>query len=457
MPNIPPRILITDLYELTMLQAYFDCGMQEEAVFEFFVRELPPGRGYLVAAGLEAVLVYLSEARFSEDDLAWMEKSGRFKQAFIDSLREFRFRGDVHAMPEGTVFFPNEPILRVTAPIAQAQLVETRVINLLQFPTLAATKAARCRHTAPGKLLVDFGLRRAHGSEAGLMAARSSYLAGFDGTSNVDAGARFDIPVYGTMAHSFIEAHDSEVEAFINFARSQPDNVVLLIDTYDTESAARKLAALAPRLKKEKITIQSVRLDSGDIDAHAHKVRYILDDHGLQEVNIFASGGIDEHDLAKLAGAPIDGFGVGSKLTTSADAPYLDCAYKLVEYASVARRKYSEKKATFPGRKQVYRHYDGQGFMCGDIVALEHEPATTAMGEALLLQVMMQGELCGTPESLEEMREYHREKVKKLPFALRSLQARDTYPVSVSRALQDLGKQTDNFIHRHVEAESEYA
>ncbi|MDE2310778.1 MAG: nicotinate phosphoribosyltransferase, partial [Betaproteobacteria bacterium] len=269
--------LLTDLYQLTMLQGYHDSGMEEVAVFEFFVRKLRPGRGFLMAAGLEQVLEFLEGLHFSSEELAWLASTGRFSREFLARLETLHFTGDVHAMPEGTVFFPNEPILRVTAPIAQAQLVETRLINLLHFQTLIASKAARMVLMAPDKLLVDFGLRRAHGAEAGLLAARASYLAGFTGTSNVLAGMQFGIPLFGTMAHSFVQAHADETLAFEHFAHAQPDNVVLLIDTYDTEAAASKVVALAPQLKRQGIRIKGVRIDSGDLADHARKVRQILD------------------------------------------------------------------------------------------------------------------------------------------------------------------------------------
>jgi nicotinate phosphoribosyltransferase len=455
--SIQQNILITDLYELSMLQGYYDSDMHEDAVFEFFVRELPRGRSYLVACGLEWVLEYLDNARFSEQDLQWMQSTGRFSKSLIDNLREFRFSGDVHAMAEGSIFFPDEPILRVTAPIIQAQLVETRIINLLQFSILAASKAARCVQTAPDKLLVDFGLRRAHGAEAALMAAHASYITGFAGTSNVAAAPRLGIPVYGTMAHSFVQAHDSEIQAFINFARAQPDNVTLLIDTYDTEAAAHKLGDLVPMLKEENIQVKAVRLDSGDLGQHAFKVRDILDSYGLQDVKIFASGGLDEYSLAKLikSRAPIDGFGIGSKLDTSADAPYLDCAYKLVEYAGIPRRKLSEKKATLPGRKQVYRRYDNQGYMSGDIVTLEKEhPNAEQPGEALLQQVYSQGKRISPKKSLAELRDYHQQQMRKLPQRMKSLDAGSAYSVSVSKALNELGKETDRYIQRQAEEDT---
>ena len=284
--NSNTSALLTDLYMLTMLQGFFHEGMEAPATYEFFVRDLPPERGFLLAAGLEQVLQYLEALHFSEQEIAWLASTERFNQDFVDYLAKLRFTGDVYAMPEGTVFFPNEPILRVTAPIPQAQFIETRVINLLHFQTLLASKAARCVLVAPDKLLVDFGLRRAHGAEAGLFAARAAYLAGFGGTATVLAGKEYDIPIFGTMAHSFVQAHDSEPAAFEGFAHAQPDNVVLLIDTYDTEAGARKVVEVAPRLKAEGIVIKGVRLDSGNLAEHARKVRKILNEGGLSRTNI---------------------------------------------------------------------------------------------------------------------------------------------------------------------------
>ena len=332
--------LLTDLYQLTMLQAYHDEGMNDTAVFEFFVRKLPAARNFFMAAGLEQALDFLAELRFEADELDWLARCGRFRTDFVASLADLRFTGAIDAMPEGTLFFPDEPILRVVAPMREAQLVETRLINLLQFQTLVASKAARSRLAAPGRLLVDFGLRRTHGAEAGLLAARASYIAGFDGTSNVLAGALWDEPIFGTMAHSYVQAHDSELAAFERFAASHPRSTTLLIDTYDTEQAARDLLPLAARMERAGTPIQAVRLDSGDLGEHARQVRAILDDGGARGIRIFASGNLDEYELHKLVagGAPIDGFGVGTRMNTSADRPYLDCAYKLQEYAGSARR-----------------------------------------------------------------------------------------------------------------------
>jgi nicotinate phosphoribosyltransferase len=368
--------LLTDLYQLTMMQTYVERSMEKTAVFEFFVRKLPERRNFLMAAGLEQVLAYLENLRFTEEELTWLEHSGKFNHRFLDYLRGLRFTGDVHAMLEGTIFFANEPILRITAPLPQAQLVESRIINLLHFQAMIATKAARTVLAAPqGCLLVDFGLRRAHGAEAGLYAARAAYIAGFDGTATVIAGTLFDIPVFGTMAHSYIQAHDDETAAFEDFAQINPHNVILLIDTYDTEVAAQKVVELAPHLREQGITVKGVRIDSGDLGEHARKVRRILDAGDLKEATIFASGNLDEYLIQQLTAqqTPINGYGVGTHMDTSSDAPFLDCAYKLQEYAGKARRKRSEGKATWPGRKQVYRRYDAARLMQEDILTTDRK------------------------------------------------------------------------------------
>jgi nicotinate phosphoribosyltransferase len=437
--------LLTDLYQLNMIQAYLDHGETKTAVFEFFVRKFPSRRGFLMAAGLEQALDYLETLHFSPEELDWLKRTKRFGQDLIDWLAALRFTGDVHAMPEGRVFFANEPILRVTAPIPQAQLLETRLINILHFQSLIASKAARMVLAAPGKLLVDFGLRRAHGAEAGLMAARASYIAGFAGTATMLAEALYGIPIFGTVAHSFIEAYDSESEAFESFARARPKNLTLLIDTYDTEAGARKAVALAPRLAALGIKIRAVRLDSGDLIPLSKSVRRILDDGGLADVTIFASGGLDEDYLAEMtaAGAPIDGFGLGTSLTTSSDVPALDCAYKLQEYAGLARRKRSTGKATWPGRKQVWRRYDADGRMAGDVMSLESDPHD---GEPLVEQVMKDGRRIGPKPSLAEIRARAAHELERLPQDLRDLDPAATYPVEVADVLVRLASEVDDRI-----------
>ncbi|MBS0558705.1 MAG: nicotinate phosphoribosyltransferase [Proteobacteria bacterium] len=434
-------LLLTDLYQLSMLEAYAAHGMADTAVFELFVRKLPPERGFLLAAGLEQAVRFLEQMRFTEDELAWLTDSGLFAKDFLRGLAALRFTGDVDAMPEGTAFFPDEPVLRVTAPLPQAQLVETRLINLVHFQTVIASKAARMVLAASGRQLVDFGLRRAHGAEAGLLAARAAWLAGFDASATVMAGREFGIPIVGTMAHSFVQAHDDEATAFERFARVRPNALTLLIDTYDTERGAATVARLAPRLVAEGITVAAVRLDSGDLAAHARAVRGILDSAGLRQIRILASGGLDERRILALcrSGAPIDGFGVGTSLTTAADAPALDCAYKLQEYAGRARRKRSEGKATWPGRKQVYRRYRPDGTIAGDVVGLREE---TIEGEPLLQPAMRNGKRVASLPGLMEARARAASSLRGLPAALRRLEP-GSVPVAISPGIRQLAAELD--------------
>jgi nicotinate phosphoribosyltransferase len=443
--------LLTDLYQLNMMQAYLDHAETKTAVFEFFVRKLPSRRGFLMAAGLEQTLQFLEALRFSPEEIDWLARTRRFDKSLLDQLSDFRFTGDVHALPEGRIFFANEPILRITAPMPQAQLVETRVINLLHFQTLIASKAARMVLAAPNKVLVDFGLRRAHGAEAGLLAARASYIAGFAGTATILAEREFGIPTFGTMAHSFVEAYDTETSAFESFAHSRPGNLTLLIDTYDTERAARKVVALAPRLAAKGIRIAAVRLDSGDLILLARGVRRILDDGGLSDISIFASGGLDEDYVTEVirARAPIDGFGIGTSLTTSSDAPALDCAYKLQEYAGTPRRKRSAGKATWPGRKQVWRQYGQDGRLVGDVLSTESDAHP---GEQLIEQVMKGGSRLQPALTLEAIRARARHDLTRLPDYLRGLEPDTTYPVKVADALVRLAAEVDQRLAQNERA-----
>ena len=436
-------LLLTDLYQLTMLDGYRQAGMEQEACFEFFFRSLSAERNFLLAAGLESVLDFVEQARFTAEELDWLAGLRRFAPDFIDYLAHWRFGGAIHAVPEGTVVFAQEPVLRVTAPLPQAQLLESRLINLLHFQTLIASKAARSVLAAPDKLLVDFGLRRAHGSEAGLLSARSAYLAGFAGSATVLAGRRYQVPLFGTMAHSYIQAHRDELAAFRSFAKAQPDNLVFLIDTYDTEQGAATLVRLAPELRDSGLTIKAVRLDSGNLAQHARRVRAILDAGGLPQVSIFASGDLDERALQDLlaAGAPIDGFGVGTRLDCSADRPYLDCAYKLTEYGGRPRRKRSEGKLSWPGRRQLWRRYAAGGEMAGDTVALEGEPAA---GEPLLQPVMAAGRRLTRPEPLAVSRERAAFELSRLPAGRRGLApAPAPYPVELSMGVLRLAETAD--------------
>ncbi|RDV01056.1 nicotinate phosphoribosyltransferase [Undibacter mobilis] len=442
-PTTPPvSALTTDLYELNMVQAYLDKGETGEAVFEFFVRRLPARRGFLLAAGLEDALDYIETLRFTSEEIDWLKSTGRFRDNFLAYLKDFRFTGDVHAIPEGSVCFPNEPLIRITAPLPQAQLVESRLINILHFQTLIASKAARMVLAAPGKILSDFGLRTAHGAEAGLYSARASYIAGFSGAANVVAGQRYGIPVMGTMAHSYIQVHDDELTAFETFARARPNDVIFLIDTYDTEAGARKVVELSARLKADGIVIRGVRIDSGDLIASARKVRGILNAGGLKDVIILVSGGINEDVLQGMMTerAPIDGFGIGVNLDASIDAPSLDCAYKLQEYKGTPKRKLSEGKQTWPGRKQVWRSYGADGRMSGDALSVEGDPQA---GEPLIEQVMRGGERIKPAPTLAQIRERAARDLARLPEPLRQLQPGNDYPVKVADKLVALAKEAD--------------
>ena len=439
-PNTPA--ILTDLYQLAMLKAYHDRDMHQTAVFEFYIRNLPTQRNFLMAAGLEQVLEYLENLQFTRQERDWLKSSGRFPPDFVDSLKDFRFTGDVDAMPEGTVFFANEPVLRITAPLPQAQLAESRIINILQMQTMAASKAARMVLTAPGKTLLDFGLRRSHGAEAGLFVARASYLAGFNGSATVPAEPYYGVPVFGTMAHSYIQAHGDETAAYKDFARSWPDNSIFLLDTYDTVQAAHKVVAVARDLKKEGISIHGVRLDSGDLAQLAKQVRSILDEGGLKDTKIFASGNLDEYALEQLISkqAPIDGFGIGTRLAVSEDAPTLECVYKMQEYDGQPQRKRSEGKATWPGKKQIFRIYNDQKKMEEDHIVLENEvPA----GETLLKPCMRQGKRLNPPAPLTQHQKRAARQLLLLPETLRSLKQELLYPVHISQKIRDLAEHLD--------------
>ena len=430
-------MLTTDLYQLTMLAAYAARGMESPAVFEFTVRRMPEKRNFLLAAGLTQLVEYLENLRLDEAEREWLAATGRFEPAFLKRLSKLRFTGDVDALPEGTAFFANEPVVRVTAPLPEAQLVETRLINLLHFQALIASKAARCVLAADGRMLVDFGLRRAHGEEAGILAARAAYLAGFTGTATVEAGRRFGMPLYGTMAHSFIQAHGGEDEAFRHFVECFPGDNTLLIDTWDTLEAARKVVKLAQELRPAGRKVGAVRIDSGDLAGLSRGVRRILDEGGCQDTKIFLSGGLDETAIAALVagGVPADGFGVGTSLDASVDEPVLDCAYKLQEYAGRATRKLSSGKETWPGRKQVERHRDADGGVMRDEVVLESDPVR---GERLLVPVMRKGRRVAPLPTLVESRERAGRELATLPAALRSLTRGIPYEVGISASIRAL-------------------
>ncbi len=429
--------LFTDLYQLTMAAAYFREGMREPATFSLFVRRLPLERGFLIAAGLEDALEYLGALRFGPGSIARLAALGRFDADFLEFLAGLRFTGEVRAMPEGTALFADEPLLEVTAPIIEAQLVETALLNLLHLQTVLASKAARVVLAAGGRAVAEFGLRRSHGVDAGLKAARCAFIAGCDTTSDVLAGTTYGIPLSGTMAHSFISAFPDEIESFRAFVRTFPDRSTLLIDTYDTVDGARKAAIVARELAAREHRLGSVRLDSGDVLALSAEVRRVLDEAGFPDVRIFASGGLDEHDVERLvaSGAPIDAFGVGTRMNVSADAPSLDFVYKLVRYAGRDVLKLSEGKTTWVGRKAVYRTRGPEGTVAGDVLALESElPPENA--EPLLQLVMRDGRVIRPHPSLESIRRRCAAELAALPAGVRRLRSPEHYPVRPSEALR---------------------
>lgn len=422
--------LFTDLYEVTMAQAYWTEGMSGTAVFETFFRKLPRSRSYLMAAGLPDVLDFLEALQFDEDDLQYLRGLGLFADEFLDWLSQVRFTGDVWAVPEGTVVFPNEPIVQVVAPIAEAQLVETFVLNQIHLQSVLASKAARVVDAARGRTVVDFGARRAHGTDAAIKVARTCYLAGAAGTSNLFAARQYGIPAVGTMAHSYVQAFESEVDAFEAFARIYP-GTTLLVDTYDTLRGVDRVIELAKRLG-ERFDVRAVRLDSGDLGELSKAARARLDAAGLNQVGIFVSSGLDEYRIAALLDndCPIDGFGVGTKLVVAEDAPALDMAYKLVEYAGVGRTKLSSGKTIYPGRKQVFRRRDDGGF-AGDTLG---QPDERLEGEPLLVPVMKDGRRLPRDDAgLGAARVRAHQQIESLPAQLRSLDdAGWAYPVAVS-------------------------
>ena len=436
-PVSPPQALLVDLYELTMAESYLAEGMMAPATFSLFARKLPKGWGYFLAAGLDDVLNYLESLSFDEGDLSYLESTGLFSHPFLDYLGQLRFTGTVRALPEGTACFPDEPLIEVTAPMIEAQLVESVIVNQIHFQTIIASKAARCVEAAHGRRLVDFSLRRTHGTDAGLKVARSAYLAGFDATSNVLAGKVYGMPIAGTMAHSYIQAFEDEFTAFRTFARAYPDACTLLIDTYDTVEGARRAAIVGREMAATGHRLRGVRLDSGDLIGLSFQVRRILDAAGLADVTIFASGSLDEHAVAEAVDrdAPIDGFGVGSRLGVSADAPYLDMAYKLVAYDSQPTLKLSTNKATWPGAKQVWRtrRFDGA---IEDVLGLESEPDPHD-ARPLLVEVMRDGRRL-TSDSLATIRARAQAEREALPACWRTLDAVSGVRPLISERLRSL-------------------
>ena len=428
--------LLTDLYQLTMAQAYFQSQRLAPATFSLFIRSYPANRSYFVAAGLADVLEFLEQFRIDSADIDYLRSQRMFTDDFLDFLQGLKFTGEVWAIPEGRLFFKDEPVMEVTAPIVEAQIVETFIINQINFQSLIATKAARCVHAASGRTVVDFSLRRTHGIDAGMKVARASYLAGFAGTSNVRAGHVYGIPIVGTVAHSFVSSFEYEIDAFRAFVSSFPTHSTLLIDTYDTVTGAHKAVRVGKEMAARGQRLQGVRIDSGDLASLAREVRKILDEAGLTDVKIIGSGGLDEYDLADFSDAniPYDSYGVGTKMGVSADAPWSDIAYKLVEYNDRSVVKLSPGKVSLPGKKQVFRISDVQGQLQKDIIALRNENVSGA--EPLLKPVMTQGKIAGSFLSLEESRTAFLSEFAKLPEPVKKIRNSANYLVERSSRLQ---------------------
>ena len=432
--------LFVDLYELTMTQAYLHEGRHgTPAVFDLFFRSLPRERSFFVAAGLARLVEDLEAWRFTADDLDYLASLDRFAPDFLDWLGDWRFRGTVHALPEGTICFGNEPLIEVRASLADAQLIETLAINRIHHATLVASKGARVVAAAAGRSVVDFGARRAHGTDAALEAARALYLVGFEGTSNVEAGRRYGLPVAGTMAHSYVQSHASDLEAFRAFVAEFQDTI-LLVDTYDTADGVEAVIALAREFEARggELPVRALRIDSGDLEEAGRAARTRLDRAGLQGIGLFASGGLDEWDVARLvaAGAPYDGFGVGTRVITSSDAPSGDAVYKLVEYAGEGRIKLSEDKETLPGPKQIYRQRGSAGAIERDVLTVAGDRSIG--GSPLLVEVMRDGvrtELAANAIDLGASRARVASELDQLPPAHRGLEPSEPLRVVVSDAL----------------------
>jgi len=440
--------LLTDLYQLTMAQSYFQSHKLEPATFSLFVRSYPPHRSYFVAAGLSTVLEFLETFSVDDAGIDYLRSRRLFTDDFLDFLKALRFTGEVWALPEGRIFFKDEPVLEITAPMIEAQIVETFIINQINLQSLIATKAARCVHAARGRAVVDFSLRRTHGIDAGMKVARASYLAGCAGTSNVRAGQLYGIPVVGTMAHSFVSSFEKEIDAFRAFVASFPNNSILLIDTYDTLAGARKAVEVAKEMAARGQRLQGVRIDSGDLAKLAIEVRKIFDEAGLRDVKIIGSGGLDEYDLADFSDAaiPYDSYGVGTKMGVSADAPWFDIAYKLVEFDGRPVLKLSTGKASWPEKKQVFRQRDGGGILQKDVVALRNEnvPGT----EPLLKKVMEHGAIIAPPPSLESSRSTFLDEFAHLPDFIKAIRNPALYPVEFTQQLKALREKIEKQISR---------
>jgi nicotinate phosphoribosyltransferase len=430
--------LFADLYELTMAASYHAHDLDEPATFDLFARHLPPRRGYLVSCGLDTALEYLEKLRFDDDAVAYLRSLGMFDESFLSRLGSLRFTGEVWAIPEGELVFPNEPIVQVTAPLVEAQIIETFLLNCIGYQTMIATKAVRVATACGERSFVDFSPRRDHGTDAAMKTARAAYIGGAMGTSLALAGRTYGLALSGTMAHSYVMRFDSEADAFLTYARDFPGRAIFLIDTYDTVKAAHTVVEVTEKLEPE-LRPRAVRLDSGDLATLAPAVRRVLDDGGLTDVQIFASGDLDEYRIAELVttGAPIDAFGVGTQLGTSGDAPHVGVVYKLVEDTTGPKVKLSTDKVTLPGRKQVFRRTDDDGVLASDVLGLPGE--TISNSRPVLESVMRDGKRVQEPEPLDTLRERCRASVGALPARLRALEPDGPpYEVQISPLLDDL-------------------
>lgn len=445
-PKDQDLALMVDLYELAMAQAYWSENMHETAVFSLFFRELPGRRNFVLACGQQQVARVIQSLRFTDDHLRRLESLGQFQPEFLHWLKDFRFSGDVHALPEGAPVFPQEPMMEVEAPIVEAQILETLVMNYVHLESVLASKAARVVLAAGGKPVVDFGMRRMHGLDSAYRGVRAYRMAGLAGTSNILAGQDFGLSVRGTMAHSFIQAHSNELDAFKTYAGLYP-GTVLLVDTYDTEAAIRHIIEWLKQ--DDEARVSAIRLDSGDLGAEARLCRQLLDEAGLKEIRILASGGLDENKIHQLVQdqAPVDGFGVGTDIGVAKDSPSIDLAYKLTQYANQPRMKSSTGKTSYPGRKQVYRETDSNGYYCGDHLTLRDEKAP---GDPLLKATLRAGDMVeGAIEPLDHAAPRTQDALRQLPQPLRELTApTQEYPVTISKALKNLQRETLDHIRR---------
>lgn len=441
--------LFTDLYELTMAACYYEHGLLDRATFSLFIRKYPPYRRYFVSAGLADVLEYLKALKFTAEDLEYLEKTALFKAEFLSYLEKFRFTGDVYAIPEGRLFFRDEPLLEITAPLIEAQVIETFIINTINLQVMIATKASRCVHAAGGRKLVDFSLRRTQGTDAGMKVARASFIGGFIGTSNVLAGKVYGFPIFGTMAHSLITSFDNEIDAFRAFAETFPENTVLLVDTYDTLAGTTKAVKVGAEMAQKGEILKGLRLDSGDIACLSKRVRAMLKKSGLEETIIFASGGFDEYKIQKVLeqDGDVDSFGVGTKMGVSADAPYFDMAYKLVKYSGRPVMKLSPGKISLPSEKQVFRTTTSKGKLRRDTIGLRDEKIK--QGKPLLKSVMTKGKIKIKLPTLPQIQKTFLDEFDKLDKKYKRLEEEKIeYPVSLSPRLRTLQSRMIRRIER---------